>query len=64
VEVLYDLAEELAEIPEVRLLSRETCDVQSSLRWLKWWQRVLFVPLHTVMHFEGYLTVLTLQKAR
>jgi hypothetical protein len=59
---IYDFAAELEGAEDIITRSRETCALDTAFRWLKMWQRPLFRLLGWVIKFEGYLTVVTMQK--
>jgi ubiquinone/menaquinone biosynthesis C-methylase UbiE len=61
-ERIYDLAEELRAVEGLVALSRETCAEEALLFFLNRWQQRLFRGLRRLLRFEGYLTIVTLQK--
>jgi len=61
-ERIYDLAEELRTVEGLVALSRETCAEEALLFFLNRWQQRLFRLLRKLVRFEGYLTIVTLQK--
>jgi ubiquinone/menaquinone biosynthesis C-methylase UbiE len=62
-EMIYDFSAELAETSGVIQVGRETVAPKSSLYYLSRVQKAWFVILYAFKRFEGYLTIITLEKA-
>jgi len=62
-EKIFDLSEELAAINNLVALKRETIGEETCFYFLSRLQRIWFKFCHLFSRYEGYLTILTLEKS-